>query len=710
MRAYRFAITNLFSVLFALREAFMKNKIHSYAFVLSIFFVMPFGFAPSAASPNALIRGGVVSHSGEPIRGARVVIAPSARSAVTGPDGRFEFADVSLGRVTLSIQPSQGSSQTYFTLETVAGERIDAICPSPLPRDAQTILFRVITPTPEHNRTHETLHVGAQTNAGNQAFVNGEEIRVYNTGIFARDHIPLTIGNNPIRIEVRSPQGVSVARTRTIERIPAPTSVALPATPLRILERTLLPAEDRWVSPGDLIEARFHGSPDAQADFRIGDGPWRPMIELSPEESGGSRGQYVGAIIVQPGETWQDAQVQARLRSPQAGEPVLAVAPGKIAYLEPDIPRMAEVKSDFADLKVGLEQVRLGGPNFTIAPKGTRLRLTGKIGDMYRVQLAQSAVAWVQESDIELMPLGASLALGSITNLRIDGDESYVRIAIPNPQRVPYRIQTGSKPASLWIDLYGVTSNTTWLVTDPSAKGVAHAEWEQVEPHLYRLKVNFNYPHIWGYDASPSGGSLIVRVKRPPTPSSTRSPLAGLTIAVEAGHGGRDPGAIGLSGLTEKEVNLAAAEALIPILERSGARVVRIRVGDETVSLAEKTQRALDANADLFVSLHANAASAERGYYRVSGTSTYYHHPFARPFAEAVLHRLLNLDLESFGLVGHFNYRPIRMSQMPAILVEKAFLSHPGDEEKLADPDFRAKIAEAIAEGIEDYVRSALGD
>lgn len=103
-------------------------------------------------------------------------------------------------------------------------------------------------------------------------------------------------------------------------------------------------------------------------------------------------------------------------------------------------------------------------------------------------------------------------------------------------------------------------------------------------------------------------------------------------------------------------------------------------------------------------SIHANAAGTSRGYLRVPGTSTYYNNPFWAPLAENVYDRLLELGLAEFGVVGSFNYTVIRVSQMPTILVEQAFMTHAEDEEKLADPEFRKRMAIKIYEGLVDYL------
>jgi N-acetylmuramoyl-L-alanine amidase len=119
--------------------------------------------------------------------------------------------------------------------------------------------------------------------------------------------------------------------------------------------------------------------------------------------------------------------------------------------------------------------------------------------------------------------------------------------------------------------------------------------------------------------------------------------------------------------------------------------------------LIEKRDIAISSGADMLISIHANAGG--RGYLSVAGTSTYWHNPFWAPLAESIYKRLLETGLPEFGVVGSFNYTVTRTSQIPAILVEQAFMTHAEDEEKLADPDFRQLMAEKISEGITDYLR-----
>jgi N-acetylmuramoyl-L-alanine amidase len=215
---------------------------------------------------------------------------------------------------------------------------------------------------------------------------------------------------------------------------------------------------------------------------------------------------------------------------------------------------------------------------------------------------------------------------------------------------------------------------------------------------------------LWGYRYEVTSSSLKIRVRRPPVYSpATDAPLKGLTIAVEAGHGGRDHGAGGVTGAWEKNINRMTADRVIETLTSAGAHVINIRHGDETVSLPVKASRAIEANADLFISVHSNSAGAQRGYLLVSGTSTYYKYSFSFDLADRIHARLLeNLGIPDFGNIGNFNYYPLRaVTWMPSALVEQAFISNPADEAHLLDPAFRQKIADSVLQGIEQFLKDA---
>jgi N-acetylmuramoyl-L-alanine amidase len=277
-------------------------------------------------------------------------------------------------------------------------------------------------------------------------------------------------------------------------------------------------------------------------------------------------------------------------------------------------------------------------------------------------------------------------------------------VTIPYLEAVPYEVYPDPEGRRLVITLFGAESAATWVTHRKGCRMIDKLTWEQTTPETFRVYVNLTTEDMWGYDIKPSGRSLVLRIKYPPSYDlSAEKPLTGLKIAIEAGHGGSNSGAIGLSGLVEKEINLDLSFRLGELCASMGAEVIQVRDSDRDMGLIEKRNIAIDAGADMLISIHANAGG--RGYLSVAGTSTYWHNPFWAPLAQTIYDRLLETGLPEFGVVGSFNYTVTRASQLPAVLVEQAFMTHAEDEEKLSDPAFRQLEAEKIYEGIVDYLR-----
>ena len=221
------------------------------------------------------------------------------------------------------------------------------------------------------------------------------------------------------------------------------------------------------------------------------------------------------------------------------------------------------------------------------------------------------------------------------------------------------------------------------------------------------------------------------------------------TVVVDPGHGGRDPGAHGPGGTLEKHVVLEIARRLERRLEeREGIDVVLTRTGDEFVPLAERSRFAVRHGADLFVSLHANAARNRRA----RGFETYFLGEARTERAREVAMRenasvryeeggggqvpddlqviLANLDLRGYqresSYVAGMMQNALRSQlsvpdrgvkqniflvlvnasgSMPAVLVETGFISHPGTERRLASEQGQAEIASGLADAVSRYFR-----
>jgi N-acetylmuramoyl-L-alanine amidase len=188
----------------------------------------------------------------------------------------------------------------------------------------------------------------------------------------------------------------------------------------------------------------------------------------------------------------------------------------------------------------------------------------------------------------------------------------------------------------------------------------------------------------------------------PPPPVSNGNNQEDLLVVIDPGHGGKDPGAVGIGGLQEKNVVLPISHHVRKTLESNGLSVKMTRWDDRFVSLGGRTEMANREDADFFISIHANAISMSRP--DVNGTETFYY-ASGRALAQAIQRSIISkMNTRDRG-VKKANFYVLRNSAMPAVLVEVGFVTGREDAPRLADPNFRERMAEAIADGILQYVQ-----
>ncbi|MGD2180715.1 N-acetylmuramoyl-L-alanine amidase [Lusitaniella coriacea] len=200
----------------------------------------------------------------------------------------------------------------------------------------------------------------------------------------------------------------------------------------------------------------------------------------------------------------------------------------------------------------------------------------------------------------------------------------------------------------------------------------------------------------------PSRNSPVLPRTSPPSTNLPRIPNGRVLVVVDPGHGGKDPGAIGIGGLQEKDVNIDISLRLARILEQQGVKVILTRSNDTFISLQGRTVMANRARADLFVSIHANAVGGRRP--DVNGFETYYYSSggeLARTIHRSVLQSINIRDRR----VRTARFYVLRNSSMPAVLVETGFVTGREDSANLRNPQHRQQMAEAIARGILQYIQ-----
>ncbi len=224
------------------------------------------------------------------------------------------------------------------------------------------------------------------------------------------------------------------------------------------------------------------------------------------------------------------------------------------------------------------------------------------------------------------------------------------------------------------------------------------------------------------------GPAGVVGVVGPPV----APPMTSIRVVIDAGHGGHDPGALGVSGASEKSVNLGVARLIAFKLQAAGVNVTMTRSGDTFVELNERAAIGNRLGADAFVSIHADSSGSRstRGFTVFVVHSNYSDAERAREIGgESALRgsqltaalsanrarsqRLASLIRAQLARATDSpdrgtqpgEFRVLKRSVCPAVLVELGFMSNPSEEQSLLEYEYQDRLATAIASGVIMFVR-----
>lgn len=214
---------------------------------------------------------------------------------------------------------------------------------------------------------------------------------------------------------------------------------------------------------------------------------------------------------------------------------------------------------------------------------------------------------------------------------------------------------------------------------------------------------NVNQPNRELLALSFQGTALATPGVIPDEPINLPDVNSRVVVVIDPGHGGRDPGAIGIGGLRETNVVLPLSLRVATLLQQQGVVVVMTRTTEQTISLEGRVQIAERANATLFVSIHANAISMSRP--DVNGIETYYASSQGLALAQSIHNSMLQAVGGPDRGVKQARFYVIRRTSMPATLVETGFVTGARDAPLLRDPAYQERMAQAIARGILQYVQ-----
>jgi N-acetylmuramoyl-L-alanine amidase len=356
-----------------------------------------------------------------------------------------------------------------------------------------------------------------------------------------------------------------------------------------------------------------------------------------------------------------------------------------------------------------LATIRLG-----LSPEGTRIvfdlaapvqyrLLTSGVGRRLTIALVSRAVPPGP------VPLGGPPGAQKITDVRYQHLDGGGRVTIVSTLPLEPTEHILHKPDRIVFDVPDAVFIPVkkFLDVDDGLVVQVRAAQFNKDPNIVRIVVELSRPVPYAIHLGADAGQTLVDLGTaaagapgPLLPGSS-GPHGPLVVALDAGHGGSDPGAIGATGVQEKDVALAIAQDLRTLLVRRHIDVVMVRDADVFVPLEDRAQIAARDGATLFVSIHANAAVDSNA----NGTQTFYWTPQSASLAAAVLDevsRAVNLAPRAASQA------PFKVlldnDRIPAILVETAFITNPREESVLRDPGMQQMFAQGILRGLVRYL------
>ena len=400
----------------------------------------------------------------------------------------------------------------------------------------------------------------------------------------------------------------------------------------------------------------------------------------------------------------------------------------------------------------------------------------------------------------------AAFAANEVVSARIWPAQDYTRLTLESKQPIAHTMFSIENPDRLVVDLTGVDSNAELntlaskiAANDPYIKSIRIGRFKPgvmrlvldlktaIKPQLFDLKPVAEYGHRVVLDIYPAHpidpmmallagntaasapiasnnehapASEITSVTAPPAAAEVSPPAPKsanrrptelrartLIIAIDAGHGGEDPGAHGRAGTHEKDVTLAIARKVKELIDDTpNMRAILIRDGDYFIPLGGRVVKARQANADLFVSIHADAfikpsargssvfalsehgatstaarwlAKKENEADLIGGVNLDIKDPYlartlldlsqtatisdSMKLAKYVLGELGSINELHRGQVEQAGFAVLKSPDIPSILVETAFISNPDEERRLNDTQYQEKMARAVLGGITRY-------
>lgn len=364
-------------------------------------------------------------------------------------------------------------------------------------------------------------------------------------------------------------------------------------------------------------------------------------------------------------------------------------------------PKLIKTTFDYAPIREGSNR---NAARFTHLRHGITIYSNEHTSDFYKVDLGLNKPYWIEKIYIKETKTLKNKP-SKVSKIKFYEDKENFIVKINTKTKTPYKIfhTENGNTGYLKFQLYNIKVNNEHLKVKFNDGGKFNYFVKNANNNSEILTINFrNDKPVFGYDVENRHNSLVFKIKKPPK-INKQQPLNNIKIALDPGHGGKEPGAVS-GGLYEKDINLQITKELNKILNEKGAKTILTRKEDIDTDLYARVDTARKKDTDIFISIHQNSLPNPKNWAKKHGSGVYYYNDNAKILAQSVQKHLVKKT--GFKDDGVFNasFAVVRSTNPVSILVECGYIIHPYERKKLADPAFQKIVAKAIADGVEEYL------
>lgn len=324
-----------------------------------------------------------------------------------------------------------------------------------------------------------------------------------------------------------------------------------------------------------------------------------------------------------------------------------------------------------------------------------RKNTTDYVADETDTMFKLSMGGYVKKSAVTMVE-GETLPAPTLKGITFEKDSSGEGYVLKGGANIPFSFSRSGDTVK--VSLYNLKGLTGF---DVSQSGLFSSCTVDGQTATFMLKAGAS---LWGYSLSYRGNDAVLYFKKAPAKSNNPDkPLSGITVVLDPGHGGADPGALGPTGekgAMEKHITLAISQKARTYLQELGAQVYLTRQSDNGATLADRAGLGEKVRADFFVSVHINSTAESANSNKATGVEVYYYTSASSSLASNLLSQLSAQTGRKARGKYRSTYVVTRTYYAPSVLCELGFISNPSEYEQMLSANDIDRAAYAISRGI----------